>query len=71
MSIKTAENKLLKLVKDLERRTGKDLGAGTLTARSASKRTGHAFQARSYTIRENGNQTGGYGRIRESSFPGG
>ena len=38
VSVKTAENKLLKLIKDLERRTGKDLGAGTLTARDASEK---------------------------------
>ncbi|MDY6856259.1 MAG: hypothetical protein SWO11_16495 [Thermodesulfobacteriota bacterium] len=30
--LKTTENKYKKLVKDLERRTGKDLGGGTLTA---------------------------------------
>jgi hypothetical protein len=30
--LKSAENKYKKLVKDLERRTGKDLGGGTLTA---------------------------------------
>jgi hypothetical protein len=37
--LKTAENKYNKLVKDLERRTGKDLGAGTLTAAAASTPT--------------------------------
>ncbi len=37
--LKTAENKYRKLVKDLERRTGKDLGGGTLTAAEASTRT--------------------------------
>jgi len=36
-SIKTTENKVLKLIKDLERRTGKDLGAGTLTAQNSGK----------------------------------
>jgi hypothetical protein len=30
--LKRAENKYKKLVKDLEKRTGKDLGGGTLTA---------------------------------------
>ena len=34
--VKTAENKYKKLVKDLERRTGKDLGGGTLTAAAAA-----------------------------------
>ncbi len=34
--LKTAENKYKKLVKDLERRTGKDLGGGTLTAAETS-----------------------------------
>jgi len=37
--LKTAENKYKKLVKDLERRTGKDLGGGTLTAAGASTQT--------------------------------
>jgi len=37
--LKTAQNKYNKLVKDLERRTGKDLGAGTLTAAAASTPT--------------------------------
>ena len=37
--LKTAENKFKKLVKDLERRTGKDLGGGTLTAAAASSTT--------------------------------
>jgi len=37
--LKTAENKYKKLVKDLERRTGKDLGGGTLTAATASTAT--------------------------------
>ena len=36
---KTAENKYKKLVKDLERRTGKDLGGGTLTAAKTSTQT--------------------------------
>ncbi len=34
--LKRAENKYKKLVKDLERRTGKDLGGGTLTASAIS-----------------------------------
>ena len=34
--IKTVENKYAKLVKDLERRTGRDLGGGTLTAAGSS-----------------------------------
>jgi hypothetical protein len=34
-NIKTAENKYSKLVKDLERRTGEDLGGGTLTSDQA------------------------------------
>ena len=37
--LKTAENKYNKLVKDLERRTGKSLGGGTLTAATASTAT--------------------------------
>jgi hypothetical protein len=37
--VKTAENKFKKLVKDLERRTGKDLGGGTLTAAGTSSET--------------------------------
>ena len=37
--LKTAENKYKKLVKDLERRTGKDLGGGTLTAAETSTQT--------------------------------
>lgn len=37
--ITTYENKYKKLVKDLERRTGKDLGGGTLTAAGASTQT--------------------------------
>jgi hypothetical protein len=37
--IKGAERKYQKLVKDLERRTGKDLGGGTLTAAGASTKT--------------------------------
>ena len=37
--LKTAENKFKKLVKDLERRTGKDLGGGTLTAAETSIQT--------------------------------
>ena len=37
--LKTAENKYKKLVKDLERRTGKDLGGGTLTAAKTSTQT--------------------------------
>jgi hypothetical protein len=37
--IKTAENKYSKLVKDLERRTGKDLGGGSLTSQSTSTKT--------------------------------
>ena len=37
--LKTAENKYKKLVKDLERRTGKDLGGGTLTAAGTSIQT--------------------------------
>jgi hypothetical protein len=36
---KTAERKYRKLVKDLERRTGKDLGGGTLTAAGTSTQT--------------------------------
>ena len=35
-TLKTLENKFTKLVKDLERRTGKDLGGGSLTAAGAS-----------------------------------
>jgi hypothetical protein len=35
-TLKTLENKFKKLVKDLERRTGKDLGGGSLTAAGAS-----------------------------------
>ena len=38
-SVKSAESKYTKLVKDLERRTGKDLGGGTLTAESSSSET--------------------------------
>jgi len=37
--LKTAENKYKKLVKDLEKRTGKDLGGGTLTAAKSSTQT--------------------------------
>ena len=37
--LKTAENKYNKLVKDLERRTGKDLGGGTVTAAAVSTET--------------------------------
>lgn len=37
--LKTAENKFKKLVKDLERRTGKNLGGGTLTAAGVSSKT--------------------------------
>jgi hypothetical protein len=37
--IKTAENKYKKLVKDLERRTGKSLGGGTKTAEKSSSET--------------------------------
>jgi len=37
--LKTVENKYKKLVKDLERRTGKDLGGGTLTAAGTSVQT--------------------------------
>ena len=37
--LKTAENKYSKLVKDLERRTGKDLGGGTVTAAAVSTET--------------------------------
>lgn len=37
--IKSAENKYSKLVKDLERRTGKDLGGGSLTSKGASTET--------------------------------
>jgi hypothetical protein len=37
--LKTVENKYKKLVKDLERRTGKDLGGGTLTATGTSIQT--------------------------------
>ncbi|MDZ7696112.1 MAG: hypothetical protein U5R49_04010 [Deltaproteobacteria bacterium] len=37
--IKGYENKYRKLVKDLERRTGKDLGGGTLTAAASSTKT--------------------------------
>lgn len=37
--IKSYENKYRKLVKDLERRTGKNLGGGTLTAAGASTKT--------------------------------
>ena len=37
--IKTAENKYSKLVKDLERRTGRDLGGGTLSAAESSSAT--------------------------------
>jgi hypothetical protein len=40
--LKTAESKYNKLVKDLEKRTGKDLGAGTLTAAAASTPTATA-----------------------------
>jgi seryl-tRNA synthetase len=36
--VKSYGNKYKKLVKDLERRTGQDLGGGTLTATKASKR---------------------------------
>jgi hypothetical protein len=38
-SLASLESKYQKLVKDLERRTGKDLGGGTLTAASASTET--------------------------------
>ena len=38
-ALKTAENKYKKLVKDLERRTGKNLGGGTLTAAGTSTKT--------------------------------
>jgi hypothetical protein len=38
-SIASLESKYTKLVKDLERRTGKDLGGGTLTAAAASTET--------------------------------
>lgn len=38
-SLKTYENKYAKLVKDLERRTGKDLGGGTVTATGSSTET--------------------------------
>jgi hypothetical protein len=37
--LKRAENKYKKLVKDLERRTGRDLGGGTLTAAETGTRT--------------------------------
>lgn len=37
--VKAAENSYTKLVKDLERRTGKDLGGGTLTAAGSSTPT--------------------------------
>jgi len=37
--LKTVESKYKKLVKDLERRTGKDLGSGTLTAAETGTRT--------------------------------
>jgi hypothetical protein len=37
--VKTYESKFKKLVKDLERRTGKDLGGGSLTAAQASTET--------------------------------
>ncbi len=37
--LKTVENKYKKLVKDLERRTGKDFGGGTLTAAGTSMQT--------------------------------
>ncbi|MEJ2545834.1 MAG: hypothetical protein P8Y99_17360 [Calditrichaceae bacterium] len=37
--LKTAENKFNKLVKDLERRTGKSLGGGTLTSQASSSKT--------------------------------
>ncbi len=37
--VKTYENKYKKLVKDLERRTGQDLGGGTLTAAKTSTKT--------------------------------
>lgn len=37
--VKTSENKFKKLVKDLERRTGKDLGGGSLTAAGAGTKT--------------------------------
>ena len=37
--LKTAENKFNKLVKDLERRTGKKLGGGTVTSQTASSET--------------------------------
>ncbi|UCF94800.1 MAG: hypothetical protein JSW39_11810 [Desulfobacterales bacterium] len=37
--LKTADSKYKKLVKDLERRTGKDLGGGTLTAAETSTQT--------------------------------
>ncbi|MBI4775186.1 MAG: hypothetical protein HY788_13605 [Deltaproteobacteria bacterium] len=39
VSVKTTENKMVKFIKDLERRTGKDVGAGALTAQSESKET--------------------------------
>ena len=38
-SLKTLEKKFTKLVKDLERRTGKDLGGGSLTAAGTSTQT--------------------------------
>ncbi len=37
--LKTAENKFIKLVKDLERRTGKSLGGGTVTSQTESSET--------------------------------
>lgn len=37
--VKSSESKFEKLVKDLERRTGKDLGGGSLTAAGASTKT--------------------------------
>jgi hypothetical protein len=40
--LKSCEGKYEKLVKDLERRTGKDLGGGSLTAAGASSGTGFA-----------------------------
>jgi hypothetical protein len=48
--LKTAENKYKKLVKDLERRTGKQLGGGTVTATQSSAETNLPVKPKAPTL---------------------
>jgi hypothetical protein len=65
--LKTAENKYNKLVKDLERRTGKNLGAGTLTAAAASTPTTTAPVPEAKEITSTQSQSSSKEQNRQSS----